>query len=150
MKKIILGLLLIFGSIVMVGCSSGQNIELKQVKKIRKGRTTEQQVRQMFGEPTSTNLDYKRGRKTLIYGYVNSDGSKKALAGAAGTAAGMVLGPVGWIAGAVAGNSVQNRSENKTLSVIISTRTHRVIDYNYRVTQGRTSSAGMGSSIGGI
>ena len=104
----------------------------------------------MFGEPTSTNLDYKRGRKTLIYGYTNSDSTNKMLAGTAGAAAGALLGPVGLVGGYAASNSVQDRVENKTLNVVISTRTHRVIDYNYTVSQGRTSSIGIGSSIGGL
>ena len=64
--------------------------------------------------------------------------------------AGLLLGPVGLIGGYLAANNVQDRVENKTLTVVISTRTKRVIDYNYTVNQGRTSGIGVGSSIGGL
>jgi len=136
-KNLLIGMILLFAGFAMSGCASGKNIEVKQVKKIHKGRTTESQIRKMFGEPTSVDIDYKRGRN-------------KALAGAGTAVAGMVLGPVGLVAGYLASNNVQSRVESKVLNIIISMRSHRVIDYNFRVTQGRTKGMGIGSSIGGL
>jgi hypothetical protein len=146
--------ILIFSIIIGVfgfnGCSSGKNIEVKQVRKIHKGRTTEKQIRKMFGEPTAVDFDYKRHRKTLIYRYTNSDSGQKALVGTGATIAGALMGPVGLVAGLAVANNVQARVEYKELNIIINTRTHRVIDYNFSIRQGRTSGMGIGGSIGGI
>ena len=150
MRKVLLGIIFVCVGFGFNGCSSGKDIEVKQVKKIHKGRTTEAQVRKMFGEPTGVNLDYKHRRKTLTYGYVNSDGTNKALAGAGTAVATIALGPIGLVGGYLASNNVQDRVENKRLTVTINTRTKKVVDYDYTVRQGRTSGMGLGGSIGGL
>ena len=150
MKKILFGFVVVLIGFGFNGCSSGKNIEVKQVQQIHKGRTTEAQIRKMFGEPTRVNLDYKHHKKVLAYDYVNADTTNKTLAGVGTAVAGVALGPVGLIGGYLVANNVQDRVENKSLTVTVDTRTKRVIDYNYNITQGRTSGMGLGSSIGGL
>lgn len=150
MRKILFGIMTVLIGFGSNGCSSGKDIEVKKVQQIHKGRTSEAQVRQMFGEPTSVTYDYKHDRKTLVYSYTNSDGAKKALVNTGGAIASVVLGPLGLVGGAAASNSVQSRSEYKRLTVVISIKTKRVVDYDYTVNQGRTSSVGVGGSIGGL
>ena len=150
MKKILFGFAAVLIGFGFNGCSSGKNIEVKQVQQIHKGRTTEAQIRKMFGEPTRVNLDYKHHKKILTYDYANADTTNKTLAGVGTAVATIALGPIGLAGGYLAANNVQDRTENKNLTVTVDTRTKRVIDYNYNITQGRTSGMGLGSSIGGL
>ncbi len=148
MKKITA---LLISLLFLVACSAGKDIKTNEVQKIRKGVTTEQQVISMFGEPTSSSLDFKTKKKTLTYVYDNSDQAGHELAGYGGAVVGSVLGPLGAIGGAVLGKSaVKGRAESKQLTVVINTLTSKVVDFNYSHTQGRTRGIGKGGNIGSV
>lgn len=56
----------------LVGCASaGKNFDSRKVPQIEKGRTTEAELVQMFGEPTSRGLK-TGGIKTLSWVYAES------------------------------------------------------------------------------
>ena len=138
-------------SFLLVACSAGKNIKTTEVQKIKKGVTTEQQILSLFGEPTSSTLDFKTKKKTLIYSYDNEDSAGHTFAGIGVAVAGSVLGPLGALGGEALGkNSVKARSESKQLVVVINTLTSKVVDFNYSHTQGRTRGIGTGGSIGSV
>lgn len=148
MKKIAA---LLIPLLFLVACSAGKDIKTTEVQKLKKGVTTEQQVISMFGEPTSSSLDFKTKKKTLVYSYDNEDSAGHTFAGLGGAVAGSILGPLGALGGEALGkNAVKARSESKQLLVVINTLTSKVVDFNYSHSQGRTRGIGKGGSIGSV
>ncbi|MBV7435301.1 hypothetical protein KRX19_09720 [Cardiobacteriaceae bacterium TAE3-ERU3] len=147
------------------GCiATGTRMDYAQVNQIQRGVTTEQQIRAMFGEPVTLELNQKTGVKKLTYGYRNSDEIKKAAAGTGGAIAGGLLGSqigggsgsvIAGSLGAVAGglladNAVTARQESQYLEVLISLATGRVVDYNFTESKGRTQSWSVNSGVGAL
>lgn len=162
MKKILLASMTC--AFVLTGCQSGTPIPYPSVvQNIQRNVTTEQQVRQMYGEPTAVYMNAQSGVKTLIYRHNASDEVKRPIAGVVGTVAGGALGHqigggfgqalatmVGGVAGgALASNAVTTRSKNETLTVEISMATGRVVNYQYTESGNRSQpwypSAGVGT-----
>ncbi len=161
-KKIINPALLCLTMIVGLGCVSlGQQLNYNQVASIQRNVTTEAQIRAMFGEPVTSELNMKRGVKILTYGYKNDDSIKKGAAATAGAVAGgalgrqvgggsgrAVAGTVGALAGGIlVGNAVTARREEQYLEVVIGLHSHRVVDYNYVESKGRTQRLGINSGV---
>lgn len=145
MKQLVISFLIILS---LGGCSAGKDIKTAEVKQIKKGVTTEQQILDWFGEPTSSSSDFSRKTKTLVYQYDNSDKLGHSIAGGFGASFGSVLGPLGAMGGGVLGsNAVKGREETKQLMVVINTNNSKVVDFNYSKTQGRTRGLGTGSGI---
>ncbi len=162
MKKIIQIAVLVLSTFVLVGCiTTGQKIDYNQVAMIKKRVTTESEIRLIFGEPVTSEVNVKRGIKILTYGYKNDDSIKKGAAGVAGAVAGGVVGNqigggsgralasgVGTLVGGfLASNAVTARNERQYLEVKISLRTGRVIDYNYIERKGRSQKIGVSSGV---
>lgn len=161
-KQNLLTLVFCLSLCVTTGCVSlGQKIDYNQVATIQRNITTESDIRAMFGEPVTSKLDMKRGLKVLTYGYKNDDEIQKAAAGTAGGVAGGVLGSqIGggsgrYVAGALgslvggflASNAVTARKEEQYLEVVININTHRVTDFNYVESKGRSQKIGVTSGV---
>lgn len=162
MKKLIH---FVFASIFMLtisGCVSlGQKIDYNKVSMIQKRVTTEADIRAMFGEPVTSQMNLKRGVKILTYGYKNSDEVKKVTAGTAGMAVGgalgsqigggsgsVIAGSLGALAGGfLASNAVTSREEEQYLEVTIGLKSKKVIDFNYVETKGRSQKIGVNSGV---
>lgn len=162
MKNILLAS--VFSALFLSGCQSGTPISYgSAVQNIQRHVTTEQQIRQMYGEPSSVYLNAATGTRTLVYRYRQSDEIKRPIAGMLGSIAGGALGyqvgdgsgqaiatMVGSMAGgAIAGNAVTTRNKTNTLIVDVSLATGRVINYQYAESGSRSQSwypsAGVGS-----
>lgn len=161
MKKIIT-LLLISLTLTLTGCISlGQKIDYNKVATIQKRVTTEAEIRAMFGEPVTSEMNMKRGVKILTYGYKNSDEIKKVAAGTAGAAVGgalggqigggsgsLIAGSLGALAGGfLASNAVTARKEEQYLEVTIGLKSRKVIDFNYVESKGRSQKIGVNSGV---
>ena len=132
-------------ALFFTACTTGAKIDYQSVSQIKRGISTEQEVRKMFGEPDSSQSNLAVGQKILIYRNRKSDEIKRPIAGMVGTIAGGVLGyqigdgggqaiatMIGASAGgAVAGNAVATREEERNLIIAIDMRTGRVSDFNY-------------------
>ena len=143
------------------GISHGDRLNYGNVNAIQRNVTTEAQIRAMFGEPVSVQINQKLGVKKLVYAYRNDDSIKKGAAGIGGAILGGVLGhqigggsgqaiatSVGAAAGGLLGdNAVTARQELQMLEVEISLATGRVSDYNYTEKKGRTQSWGVNSGV---
>lgn len=138
--------------LTLVGCavSRGPALDDNGLNRIERGVTTEYEIRQMFGEPTTITRDSRSSMKVLTYRYHNQDIKSQgaALLGAvAGGALGNQIGKGGGRAlatfigatagGALSGNAVGNREQEQILKVVIDTRTGRVADYNFEQYQHR-------------
>lgn len=144
----------------LTACQSGQMINQQTVSQIRPHVTTQDQIVSTFGEPDEVYLDTKRGTRTLIYKYKDSNELMRTFAAIAGGAAGAALGSqigggsarfytgvAGGAAGAAAaGGLITTREKNQALTVVISIKTGRVIDYNY--TEHNTKNPGYRPSLG--
>ena len=143
------------------GISHGDRLNYGNVNAIQRNVTTEAQIRAMFGEPVSVQINQKLGVKKLVYAYRNDDSIKKGAAGIGGAILGGVLGhqigggsgqaiatSVGAAAGGLLGdNAVTARQESQMLEVEISLATGRVSDYNYTEQKGRTQSWGISGGV---
>ena len=143
------------------GISHGDRMNYANVNAIQRNVTTEAQIRAMFGEPISVQINQKAGIKKLVYAYRNDDSIKKGAAGIGGAILGGVLGhqigggsgqaiatSVGAAAGGLLGdNAVTARRESQMLEVEISLATGRVSDYNYTEEKGRTQSWGISGGV---
>ncbi|MFC0034334.1 glycine zipper 2TM domain-containing protein [Cardiobacterium valvarum] len=143
------------------GISHGDRLNYGNVNAIQRNVTTEAQIRAMFGEPVSVQINQKLGVKKLVYAYRNDDSIKKGAAGIGGAILGGVLGHqigggsgqaiatgVGAAAGGLLGdNAVTARQESQMLEVEISLATGRVSDYNYTEQKGRTQSWGISGGV---
>lgn len=162
MKKNIHFVTLVIVTFLLIGCVSfGQKIDYNKVSMIQKRVTTEADIRAMFGEPVTSELNLKRGVKILTYGYKNSDEIKKVAAGTAGTVAGAALGSqvgggsgsylagtLGAVAGGIlASNVVTARKEEQYLEVTIGLKSKKVIDYNYVESKGRSQKMGINRGV---
>ncbi len=162
MKKIMGLVLLSIFTLTLSGCiSTGKQIEYNKVSMIKKHVTTEADIRAMFGEPVSSEINMKRGVKILTYGYKNSDEIKRVAAGTAGAVAGGALGnQIGGgsgraiasglgalVGGFLATNAVTARKEKQYLEVTIGLKSHKVIDFNYVESKGRTQKIGVTSGV---
>lgn len=149
-------------ALILQGCiSTGQKIDTYKVSAIQKHVTTEADIRAMFGEPVSVQMNMKRGVKILTYGYKNDESIKKAAAGAAGAIAGGFLGSqvgggsgrslatgLGALAGGfLASNVVTARKERQYLEVTVGLKSGKVIDYNYIERRGRSQRIGVTSGV---
>lgn len=138
--------------LTLAGCAASRGLPMDDaaLNQIQRGVTTENQIRQMFGEPTSVSRDSRSNVKVLTYRYHNQDFKSQgaALLGAvAGGALGNQIGQGGGRAvatmigatagGALAGNVVGNREQEQVLSVYIDTRNGYVTDYQYEQYQDR-------------
>ena len=74
------------------GISHGDRLNYGNVNAIQRNVTTEAQIRAMFGEPVSVQINQKLGVKKLVYAYRNDDSIKKGAAGIGGAILGGVLG----------------------------------------------------------
>ncbi len=162
MKKLLSLTLLAVFTLVLSGCISyGQGINYNKVATIQRNVTTEADIRAMFGEPKSTEMNMKRGVKILTYGYRNSDDIKRVAAGTAGAVAGGALGSqVGGgsgrslatglgaaVGGFLASNVVTAREEKQFLEVTIGLKSQRVIDFNYIENKGRSQRIGFNGGV---
>lgn len=162
MKKNAMVLLITVITLFTTGCISlGQKIDYNQVATIQRHVTTEADIRAMFGEPVTSEMNMKKGIKTFTYGYKNDDEIKKAAAGTAGAVAGGALGSqIGggsgrYVAGALgsmvggflASNAVTSRKEEQYLEVMINIHTHKVVDFNYVESKGRSQKIGVTSGV---
>lgn len=143
------------------GINHGARLDYANVNAIQRNVTTEAQVRAMFGEPLSVQINQRSGIKKLVYGYRNDDSMKKTAAGLGGAILGGVLGhqigdgggqaiatSIGAMAGGVLGdNAVTARQESQMLEVEISLATGRVSDYNYTEDRGRSQSWGVNGGV---
>ena len=143
------------------GISHGDRLNYGNVNAIQRNVTTEAQIRAMFGEPVSVQINQKLGVKKLVYAYRNDDSIKKGAAGIGGAILGGVLGhqigggsgqaiatSVGAAAGGLLGdNAVTARQESQMLEVDISLATGKVSDYNYTEQKGRTQSWGISGGV---
>lgn len=145
---------------LLAACQSGQMINQQTVSQIQQGVTTQNQIVAAFGEPDEVFVNTKRGTRTLIYKYKDSNEMMRTAATILGGAAGIALGSQigggsaryitgavgGGIGAATAGTLVTTREKNQALSVIVSIKTGRVIDYNY--TEYNTKKSGYRPSLG--
>lgn len=155
-KTLILFTILLFLS----ACSTGKDVSLTDVEKVKIGSTTEQQVIDMFGEPTTSSLNFKAKRKTYTYDYANADFLKKALATTGGAVAGSIIGNklgsyggqlLGGSAGAfLGGNAVKERSEKKSLIITFNTKTGKVSDVDFIHNQRGSQKVKKGKKIGSV
>lgn len=158
-------LICLFGAALLTGCiATGSRLDYAQINQIQRGVTTEQQIRMMFGEPVTVEVNQKAGTRKLTYGYRNSDQIKKTAAGVGGAAAGgllgsqigggsgqVIAGSIGALAGGLlADNMVTARQEEQYLEVLISLSTGRVVDYNYIESKGRSQSWSVNSGVGAL
>lgn len=148
-------------SLSACGINHGDRLDIANVNAIQRNVTTEAQVRAMFGEPVSVEVNQKLGIKKLIYAYRNDDSMKKGAAGIGGALLGGLLGSqigggsgqaiatgVGAAAGGLLGdNMVTAREESQMLEIEISLATGKVSDYNYTEKKGRTQSWGVNSGV---
>lgn len=162
MNRIIILVLTGLLTLTLAGCVSlGQKLDYNKVSTIQKKVTTEADIRAMFGEPVTSEMNMKRGVKILTYGYKNSDEIKKAAAGTAGAVAGGLLGGqigggsgsiiasgLGALAGGfLANNAVTARKEEQYLEVTIGLKSKTVIDFNYIERKGRSQKIGVTSGV---
>lgn len=151
--------------VLLTGCiATGTRLDYNAINQIQRGVTTEQQIRAMFGEPVTVELNQKANIKRLTYGYRNDDSIKKEAAGVGGAAlGGLVGGQIGGGSGQVlasglgamagglfGGNAVTAREESQFLEVLIDLRTGRVSDYNYTEAKGRTQSWSINQGVGAL
>ena len=143
------------------GISHGDRLNYGNINAIQRNVTTEAQIRAMFGEPVSVQINQKLGVKKLVYAYRNDDSIKKGAAGIGGAILGGVIGHqigggsgqaiatgVGAAAGGLLGdNMVTARQESQMLEIEISLATGRVSDYNYTEQKGRTQSWGISGGV---
>lgn len=143
MKKLHLTTLLAIG--LLSACQAGPEINYQSVQSITLNVTTEQDVRNLFGEPVAVHTNMREGTRTLLYRHSENDQIKQPIAGIIGSIAGGVLGyqigdgsgqalatMIGSTAGgAIAANAVTTREVNRNLQIVISLANGRVIDYNY-------------------
>ncbi len=163
-KGLLLTALFMALTVATTGCgvNRGTQMNYNLVNSIRKGVTTEQQVRALFGEPVATETRHKEGVKILQYKYSNNDHMKKDLAAIGGAALGGLLGHqigggsgrdiatgLGGLAGGALGeNAVTTREEMQVLTVYIDLRTGVVRDYDFNESKGRTQSWQLNSGVG--
>lgn len=150
----------LLSAVFLAACQSGQMINQQTVSQIQRNVTTQDQIVSTFGEPDEVILNTKMGTRTLIYKYKDSNELMRTGAAIAGGAVGALLGSqigggsaryytgaAGGVAGAAAaGALVTTREKNQRLTVVISTKTGRVIDYNY--TEHNTKNSGSRPSLG--
>ncbi|MDO4435282.1 MAG: glycine zipper 2TM domain-containing protein [Cardiobacteriaceae bacterium] len=164
MKKIMkTSMLCVLMASSLTACvNHGTRFDMGQVSQIQRNVTTEQQIRMMFGEPVGVQTNLKAGTKVLTYQYKNDDSLKKEMAGLGGALLGGLIGAqigdgsgqyiatgLGAMAGgAVANNMVDAREEMQILTVVISTSTGYVIDFNFEESKGRTQSWGLNGGVG--
>lgn len=143
------------------GISHGDRLNYGNVNAIQRNVTTEAQIRAMFGEPVSVQINQKLGVKKLVYAYRNDDSMKKSAAGLGGALLGGLLGSqigggtgqaiatgVGGVAGGLVGdNMVTAREESQMLEVDISLATGKVSDYNFTEEKNRTQSWGVNKGV---
>lgn len=140
----------------------GTRFDMTQVSQIQRNVTSEQQIRMMFGEPVGVQTNLKAGTRILTYQYKNDDSIKKEMAGLGGALLGGLIGAqigdgsgqyiasgLGAMAGgAVTNNMVDARQEMQILTVVISTHTGLVVDYNFEESKGRTQAWGINGGVG--
>lgn len=138
-------LVLIISATLLSACQAGKEINYNSVQSITRNVSTEQDIRNTFGEPVAVHTNMQSGTRTLLYRYRSSDEIKQPIAGILGSIAGGVLGyqvgdgsgqAIGTMIGSAAGgsiaaNAVTTRQENRNLQIIISLNTGRVVDYHY-------------------
>lgn len=145
----------------VTGCSitHGSEMQAQQIASIRRGVTTEAQIRSMFGEPVEVNTD-SRGLRELVFRHKNDSGIQKGLAGVGGAILGGVLGShiggglgnsvatgVGITAGgALAENAVTERRQEQVLVVWVDSR-GIVKDYRFTDNQSRSQAWGIGKGV---
>ncbi|MDO5686573.1 MAG: hypothetical protein Q4G42_04180 [Neisseria sp.] len=150
-------------TIGLSGCAVSRGYQMNDaaLNAIQLHVTTENDIRQMFGEPTSVTRDSRSNMKVLTYRHHNQD-IKSQGAAVLGAIAGGVLGyqigqgsgqalatMIGTTAGGVlAGNMVGNREQEQVLKVVIDTRTGRVADYNYEQYQDRRDGIRFNQGVG--
>ena len=67
MKKYLLTLVIMFAGFLFVGCATiGRNFDVSQVRSIQIGKTTQTEIRTMFGTPWRTGVE--DGKETWTYG----------------------------------------------------------------------------------
>lgn len=151
MKKIIFTA--VFAAALLTGCQSGRPLDYAQVQSIQRGVSTEADVRQLFGEPSSVYTNAAVGTRTLIYRNTKSDEVKRPVLGLLGSIAGGVIGyqigdgagqavatMIGSTAGGALGaNAVTTREQTKTLQIDISLATGRVTNVQFTENSAKQS-----------
>ncbi len=127
--------LVVLGFVFLAGCTStGVKVEADKLSKIEKGVTTEAQVIEMLGKPTSTTSI--PDRKYLHYDYQMSDQmGRSAATTAASVIGGVVAGSLGSLAGGMIGNSIKGSSQRERLSIELDPKTNKVINYQHEKSQ---------------
>lgn len=67
MRKHLTAIVITLGTFLIVGCATiGRNFDATQVKSISLGKTTQNEIRSMFGTPWRTGIE--DGKETWTYG----------------------------------------------------------------------------------
>ena len=120
-------------AVLALGCASGggSRVSADKVAQIQVGQTTQTQIEQWFGEPTSRSFSATEG-ETWVYdqGASTTERAGRGFGGALLGAASSAAGPAG---GLVPGGG-SSSSESTTLSIVFD-RQGRVADYSYASQQ---------------
>ncbi|HRJ51422.1 MAG TPA: hypothetical protein PLE99_01550 [Candidatus Thiothrix moscowensis] len=117
------------------GCApAGIRIDDQQLSMIREGQTTEQEVVQRLGRPTSVTVTPQR--RTLVYSYNQNNNVERQVVSSTGAAVGgYMAGPLGSLAGSMLGGSViPNNQLQDQVSIDIDPITYTVIRYQRQQT----------------
>jgi outer membrane protein assembly factor BamE (lipoprotein component of BamABCDE complex) len=108
-------------------------VDDQQLSMIREGQTTEQEVVQMLGRPTTVTVTPQR--RTLVYSYTLNNNVEKQVVSTTGTVVGgFVAGPIGSLAGGMLGGVVPNNQMQDQVSIDIDPITYTVINYQRQRT----------------
>lgn len=117
-------------------CSTpgGVRISDQQLDMIQQGQTTEQEVIQRLGRPTSITV--MPNRRTLVYSYSqNNNVGRQVASSSAAAVGGYVAGPLGSLAGGMLGGSViPNNQLQDQVSIDIDPVTYTVIGFQRQQT----------------
>lgn len=93
-------------AVLLGACApAGVRIDNQQLSMIRQGQTTEQEVVQRLGRPTSLTVTPQR--RVLVYAYtMNNNVEKQVVSSGAAAVGGYMGGPLGSLAGSLIGGSV--------------------------------------------
>ncbi|MBU0656301.1 MAG: hypothetical protein KJ914_14355 [Gammaproteobacteria bacterium] len=122
--------------VLLSACSTpgGVRISDQQLGMIQQGQTTEQEVVQRLGRPTSVTVTPQR--RTLVYSYTqNNNVGKQVASSTAAAVGGYVAGPLGSLAGGMLGGSVvPNNQLQDQVSIDIDPVTYMVMNIQRQQT----------------
>lgn len=120
---------------LLSACSTtGVRVDNQQLGMIKQGETTEQEVIQRLGKPTSITVTPER--RVLVYAYTQNNNVERQVASStASMVGGHVGGPIGSLAGSLlGGNVVPSNQTREQLSIEIDPVTYKVVNYQRQQT----------------